>query len=604
MKHAIVKSILFVVFFSCTLFAGENYWTGQAGVDWFDGSNWSAGIIPGNAEVVFIGAGLNSPVIQGYNNWANTEEVYVGHETGSPGTLTIDNFAGLDIDSRNGDLFIGQNANGFIYLNDGFIWCRDCYVNYGSWGQLEITSGGLTCERLIVAGRVNLYGFAGYIETSDLEFTGSNKAIEIKHGRIVWHGDHRDEIQDYINQGLIYCAGGTVLYDYDFSTAGATTVYATTKEVVEPFIWNNQHNKVISGKFVRNFTGHGIELNNCTNITIEDCEFGPCYNNAVDTYEGNNITVNNCKFRHCQRGVWFWKGGADMKVLNSWFLNSLTRGQNFSHGIAMCQCIGTGLEIRNNRIQNQGDILDRQDDPGERRGFANVCDNINTYKSEGTAQSPLLVENNWIKNWDQVHNGGCGITTGDQGGEYNLVRYNRIVNAQYGGISIAGGRYANIHHNLIYSDDKWNDNGGGGVIVWDYYPTYDCHSHTVTKNFINFTTYYGKKMCLWQSKDPLVSCGTVTGWDDNYCDSLITPDDILPGNIFCEYNGMENYPQTDLDHDCFITLGDLAILTNFWLQSGIYQSDYTNDQAVNEQDLNMLMQEWLMSCQFPVVSCP
>lgn len=580
--------VLFSTFFSTCLSAlTDKFWTGSTSTNWRTASNWSGGVLPTAVSRVKIGTANFMPEIIGYDRWGTAGEVWVGYQPGDNATVIINNFAGLNISG--GDLYIGGSSSGYVYLRDGFIWCRNCYVNWGGWGQLEINSGGVTCETINVAGRINLYGFAGYIDTNDLQFSGPNKAIELKGGRIIWRGDHQAAVQSFINQGLIYCAGGTVLYDYNFTTLNATTVYATTKTISSPISLSNASNQIIRGKYIRNFNGHGISLSNCTNITIEDCEIGPCKDSGVNTNGGSNITVTGCKFRNCVDAVWFWEGGNNMKVLDCWILNAMKRAYIYSHGVAMCRCNGTGLEIRNNRIQNQG-------------SYASMTDNINTYQSNGTAASPILIENNWIKNWNQMEWGGCGITTVDAGGSYNEVRFNKLVNPQYGGISISGGSNCNIHDNTIFGDDKWNLNGGAGIVVWDYENTGTCGNHTVINNTISFVGHYQGQVftqCTWN--DPGLSCGIPAGWYQNPCSSTLKPDSFLPGNIFYQ---CEDRPLTDMSNDCVVNENDLNLFAGQWLSSGASAADFYSDGSVNLLDFSVLVQEWLSCGFFPATACP
>ena len=140
-----------------------------------------------------------------------------------------------------------------------------------------------------------------------------------------------------------------------------------------------------------------------------------------------------------------------------------------------------GIEIAWNEVVNE---------PGGSR----VEDNINIYRSGGTAESPILIHDNYVKgaynvkpwessysdgtwNYDWGYAGG-GILLGDgSSGVAHVKAYgNTVVSTTNYGIAIAAGHDTEFYDNRVLSsgrlpDGRWIAEQNVGVYIWDLYGT-------------------------------------------------------------------------------------------------------------------------------------
>lgn len=526
-KYASVMLFIFGLT-SMVLGLTDKSWTGTASRDWFNASNWSPSGIPTVDSRVYIPTVSNAPVIDGYR-WAAAGEVNIG------GSLTLQGGGGLSINNGSGNLNVGWNTNGYLYVKGGRIYCNYITVKpRGGWGQAEIESGRVVCSALNVNGRVNLKYFAGCVVTPYLGI-GSGAAVELIRGRLMLSGNQQTAIQSYIASGKLYMASGTVLYDYNYSQLGYTTVYATGKTVSSPISWNGVNNATIENRFIRNLNDHAIELTNCSNITIRNCEFQGSGSTAVYISGGSGHYVYYNTFRDCAGGACLYNTTGYGQITCNWVLNNLPR-KNWctperGNALQIFSCNGPELKISYNKI----DHLEYQSD-------IPVCDNINVYNSNGTASSLIEVRGNWIRCW------GGGSTAGDPYGagaamfdggncEFQRCSENYMVNANYAGIGLNGGRYGQFYSNVIYNDgiSLLGKGGFAGVIINDYIPVGNCHDHWLWSNRVYSIIYYQYGgQWYWYAQGCYNSGNIANVYQDasnNYQDSTVNWN-ILPGNLF------------------------------------------------------------------------
>lgn len=274
-----------------------------------------------------------------------------------------------------------------------------------------------------------------------------------------------------------------------------------------PIVWNEEHNKTISGLEIVNPTGHCIKLTNCNNITIQNCKLGPSKNEGVYLYNCKNITIQNCTMGSVDSGV-VADSCTGIIVTNNDIKNvtgPLPRGQMVQFG----RVYGGG-----NRISyNAGENIPGQSFPE---------DEISLYMSSGTAEEPILVIGNLIRGGGPSTSGG-GIMTGDKGGSYILVADNILVDPGQYGITIASGTHITIRNNKIFGRQQPFSNVG--LSAWNQYPS-DCSSNTIRDNEVNFTNKNGKLNCFWNAGN----CGMITGWGTNHYNSNLGPA-ILPATL-------------------------------------------------------------------------
>lgn len=507
----------------------DKTWTGSASTNWFTASNWSPSGVPTVSNKVLIPSTSRSPVVSGYGNQANCGELNVGW--GSAATLTIQNGGYLNVNSGAGNISLGinTNGNGTLNLNCGTLWCNNLYVkpSGSAWGQLNVIAGRAVCQSTVyLNGRINAYYFGGCVVAGNISI-GTGAAMELKLGRLLLSGDKQGTVSSYISQGKIY-GNGSVLYDYNTSQSGYTTVYATTKTVSSPISWTNQSNQTISGKFFRNASGHAITLTNCNNITITNCEFQGNLNHAIKTSGGHHFWIYNNKFRDGAGGVRVHNATGTVVLNSNWLLNcrpGFTPDGYYANGFSILNSSGSGYEVSYNRI----DHLYGQ-------AAVAVFDNINLYQvtcpygssGEGMAQ----VRGNYIRSWGGTFNSstdyGAGIQLVDGGGEQQKSYENYMVNPNHAGQGISGGRHTQVYSNLIYGDSWTPRNSAVGVIYNDYSHIGNCHDHGYWSNRVNWYSRSGYPSGFYSDG----RCWNLNDYGgNNFNDSGITWS-ILPDNLF------------------------------------------------------------------------
>lgn len=124
-----------------TSFAASITWTGGTSTDWFTGSNWSTGNVPGSSDDVFINnASLtNQPSMAGGNTTVNNLYLSAGTLFLGTNTLTVNGIASF----TGGTLREGNiNGNDFEMQNSTFIGLIIMYKNGGGDNDMY---GGNTC---------------------------------------------------------------------------------------------------------------------------------------------------------------------------------------------------------------------------------------------------------------------------------------------------------------------------------------------------------------------------------------------------------------------------------------------------------------------------
>ena len=176
---------------------------------------------------------------------------------------------------------------------------------------------------------------------------------------------------------------------------------------------------------------NSIELIDCEDITIRNCWIHDSARIAVQAGSCRNLVVEGCRIENVVSGV-YAVGGHGIRVLGNFVHNvkgPFPRGQAAQFDTVT----GANNAISHNYVINE-------------RGKSQPEDCINLYKSAGTAESPILVENNYLTgdpvagSQDKSPN-GSGIMLGDQGGAHILCRKNTILSAGQMGIGVAGGQF-------------------------------------------------------------------------------------------------------------------------------------------------------------------
>jgi parallel beta-helix repeat protein len=265
----------------------------------------------------------------------------------------------------------------------------------------------------------------------------------------------------------------------------------------------NVNNKIISGMEIEGGNMPAITLKNCTNIRITGNTLSNSTDVGIYLYQCKNIIVNDNYISDVSTGVYVQQSnGGGIVIINNQFLNMhgpLPRGQF----VQLNRVNGPKCLIANNKCENMP-------------GASDAEDAINLYKSNGTAESPIIVRGNYIRGGGPSKTGG-GIALGDAGGSHQLVENNVLVNPGQYGIGVAGGTDMRILNNKIYA--KRDTFTNVGISVWNQYTDISgCNLITVLGNNVNWTNSKGISNPGWDSGN----CGTVEGWERNNWTSAIT----------------------------------------------------------------------------------
>jgi hypothetical protein len=235
-----------------------------------------------------------------------------------------------------------------------------------------------------------------------------------------------------------------------------------------------------------------VTVTKSSNVTIRNSTIGPCGDEAVffsdvDTAEvtGNHITETG-------NGVLVHRSDSIVVDEND-FINA---GRNF---VQFDKVDGPRSSISGNRGQNE-------------LGGSSAEDLINVFESNGTAESPIRIVGNHLRNGGPS-GFGSGIMLGDNGGSHQIAQGNRLVNPGQVGIGVASGDGIRVIDNLIYSAAQpWSN---VGVYVWNQYDA-TCSDIEVAGNQVNWTASAEFSNGFWDGG----GCGTPSVTDNDWESSI------------------------------------------------------------------------------------
>lgn len=267
----LLRRIVLLVCVGClssAALAADVNWTG-GGTDsyWATGENWSTGLVPtaaDNARLTVSGAAVEIPAGESYEvstfhvaHYANNtlyvapgatltatstgSRSFVAREGGqSVGVLTVDG----TVNANQLQVTGGAGANATIIVNEGGLLTSPLLL-FGTWG------GGQHGTLIVNGGLVDVGQFGAYLSlcnvTIDLNdgvydcgylnpavlglYDNANGSllVDIDYGKWIISGDRTTDVATMLGRGEIIGFGGqgTVEYDFDVTTPGKTTVYAT-----------------------------------------------------------------------------------------------------------------------------------------------------------------------------------------------------------------------------------------------------------------------------------------------------------------------------------------------------------------------------------------
>jgi hypothetical protein len=503
----LVKSAPFLV---ANANANENDWLGGTNRDWFTPSNWSLKTVPTSNHRVTISR-TPGPVVAGYGKWAVCKDLVVGLT--NIGMLAIEDGANISI--SNTTRVGSDGVFGRVTMAGGTFFCKG-QLTVGhvttaivpAYSEFIVQYGRLVSDAdiSIGSGKVDVINYGSCIVSPNIKPWRTNARINLRDGRILLSQSTAEQL---IHTGKLIAGNvnSRLLHDTE-SQNGFKTIYSTDKQESSPLVYNNMHNITISGKMFGGISGYAIELNNCTGVTITNCEFQGVGRGGADATlkvairvnGGSNIQVKNNRFRDCAGGVHMWNASGPLSISSNWVLNlvryrasnddntleNLTTSPQIDYagnGFQLIKCNGGGMRINNNIIDNLPYQYSGQE-----------SDKINIYKSNGTASDPIQVSNNRVRCWDGARfiGYGAGIVLTDAGGSYQVAKNNIVVNGGLNGITPGGGgSHTLTEGNKVFGDRDTLVFSWSGINYSDYSSTGQSAHHILKDNMINWTDYYG-----------------------------------------------------------------------------------------------------------------
>ena len=304
--------------------------------------------------------------------------------------------------------------------------------------------------------------------------------------------------------------------------AGSNTCFCNTNHLnvtnkaSSPIKYTNKSNIVLDGLTIdcNNEKVPGIQLHFCSNIYIKNCKISNSLFYGIKLYNCTNITIENCFITNVQAGV-YAQESKTIKVNNNQFLN-MNGPYPSGNFVQFDNVNGGGNRINYNKCENIAGVAKHPQD------------GLSVYKSNGLPGDSIQVIGNWIRGGQISHDSGgaCGIGLGDNGGSYQVVRYNILVNPGYVGIQPQGGTHIKVDHNTIYSSRTPVSLLGLSRGNASDKPSSDVY---IGYNMVNWTDFNGNNApsnCAWY--DPKTE--TPLGWETN---KLAAPVDstVLPRTI-------------------------------------------------------------------------
>ncbi|WP_317127853.1 right-handed parallel beta-helix repeat-containing protein [Mucilaginibacter terrenus] len=287
-----------------------------------------------------------------------------------------------------------------------------------------------------------------------------------------------------------------------------STAQKSKYSISHPLKLSGINSKVISDLDITGDTSNCISLNQCSNITIQNCRLRNSAKIGINILNCKNIKIINCYFEQVATGVYVFKS-QQVNVRQNQFKNMqgpFPRGQM----VQFDEVTGAGNKISDNIGENL---------PGK----SLPEDAINLYKTTGTATSPVEVIGNRIRGGGPSKTGG-GIMLGDNGGGFSIAKNNILVDPGQYGIAIAGGTHISVINNNIYGRRQPFTNVG--IYVWNQH-TSACALNVVQGNLVNFKSADGASNPGWNQGN----CGKVYGWENNDWNAPINAS-MLPKQLF------------------------------------------------------------------------
>lgn len=254
-----------------------------------------------------------------------------------------------------------------------------------------------------------------------------------------------------------------------FTASAQLNLKFVNMKLTKPIYLKGASNIVISGDSIPGGTSPCIYLVNCTNVHITHCKLVNTTDYGVYLNNCSNVLIDSSYIYNVRAGVYAEVcPGGRIRVMYNEMMN-MQGPYPHADCVQYNRVAGANNRIMFNKLENI-------------QGKSAPEDAINLYMCNGLANDPILVEYNSIRGGGPSVT-GSGITVGDNGGSYETVLGNIVVNSGYVGIQTAGGNHINIITNTIYSQSwPWS---GCGLASSNYSGTPASHN-TITNNKVNW----------------------------------------------------------------------------------------------------------------------
>lgn len=271
-----------------------------------------------------------------------------------------------------------------------------------------------------------------------------------------------------------------------------------------------------SGTTVANEKDSCLTFEGLRDAIIENVVVGPCGGHGIELIDSKRVLIRNVTIRGTVGSGVFIMGSDDVEVSESEISDTITGVYAEKSKSIRVACntivnprgpIPRGQYAQFNQVKGENSAIRCNIGRNEPAAGRIPEDGINLYKSNGTQQSPILVEYNLLTGGGPSESGG-GIMLGDDGGAYQIARANTLVDPGQYGIAISSGNNMEILDNSVFARKQPFTNVG--IYVWNQYKP-ACKSHTVSGNRVKWFSKSGGLNSFWDGKN----CGAIKGVADN-----------------------------------------------------------------------------------------
>ncbi|MBR0783453.1 autotransporter outer membrane beta-barrel domain-containing protein [Bradyrhizobium iriomotense] len=258
-------------------------WTGATSTDWFDGTNWSAGVPSSGVDAKIDTTTPNATVIS--TAGANAPGVFVGYSGTGTGTLTIQNGGTLSVGQSEIGNFAGAAGTVTVTGNGSSLTNTFLFVGNMGTGTLTIQNGGKVSSAVGWIGTTSSATGSVTIDGAGSSWTNS--------GHFYLGNDGAGTLT--IQNGGTVNAGGPVRVAWDLGSAGTLNIGAASGQTAVAPGTLNASSVVFgagTGRIVFNHTASDYifapAVSGAGSVTVEA---GTTILTAANTYTGPT-TIN------------------------------------------------------------------------------------------------------------------------------------------------------------------------------------------------------------------------------------------------------------------------------------------------------------------------